>query len=76
MCESCTFCRVKDDTEHVLNSCNLHEQSRTALLKKRGYVGKVTDLLTSDDAVETKELTLFLVNAEDTRIAMGVARGI
>ena len=76
VCESCTFCGVKDDTEHVLNSCNLHEQSRTALLEKRGYVSKVTDLLTSDDAAETKELTLFLVEADNTRKAMCAARGI
>jgi ribonuclease HI len=75
-CENCTFCGVKDDTEHALNSCNLHEQARTALLKNRGYVSKVTDLLMSEDAGETKELTLFLVKADDTRKGMCAAKGI
>jgi len=75
-CESCTFCGVKDDTEHVLNSCNLHEQSRSSLLGKRGYASRVTDLLTSDDAAETKDLARFLVEADDTRKALCAAKGI
>ncbi len=70
VCESCTACGRTDNTAHVLNECQLHERSRTALMRKLGYAVRVTDLLTSEDKPTLKALTHFLVKVDDTRAAL------
>ena len=70
VCEKCTLCGVKDDTGHVLDSCDLHEKVRTRLLRANGYARNVSDLLVNESAQTTRELVEFLVAVDDTRIAL------
>lgn len=67
-CMECPTCKVKDDTYHVLNSCELHEGHRTLMLQRLGHHDKVSTLLTSNKTKIVEELADFLVGAEDLRI--------
>ena len=73
-CESCTLCGVSDDTRHVLDNCNLHEQARTKLLRANAYARNVSDLLANTNIQTTHKLVQFLIEADDTRIALREAK--
>ena len=64
----CPTCNVKDDTFHVLNSCDLHEVDRALMLQRLGHNDKVSALLSSNEAKVVEELAEFLTRAEDLRI--------
>ena len=67
-CMECTRCKVKDDTDHVLNSCELHEGPRSLMLQRLGHHDRVSTLLTSSNVIVVRELAEFLVGAEDLRL--------
>ena len=68
---TCYHCDQLEDTiEHVLNKCTLHDDPREVMKSKLQHIGKTTELLTSNEEQDIKELTRFLVAVDDRRKKM------
>ena len=63
----CTLCKVADTTEHVLDVCALHEESREIMLQGLHHTGKVSDMLGSNHRRTVEKLAEFLERAEEKR---------
>ena len=63
----CTLCKVTNTTEHVLDVCALHEESREIMLQGLHHAGKVSDLLGSNHRRTVEKLAEFLERAEEKR---------
>jgi hypothetical protein len=66
----CKECRENDTTEHVINKCSLHEAERSLLQQKLNYVGKISDLLSSNEKTIVETLASYLIVVEDKRKAI------
>ena len=64
----CKTCKVEDTTEHIINTCRRHEETREIMLAKLKFCGKVTELLKTTEPEKIKQIANFLTEIEDQRI--------
>jgi hypothetical protein len=63
----CLQCGVPDTTEHVIETCELHEGPRSTLRQKLNHHGKIAELLADNDRATVKAMANFLIKADDLR---------
>ena len=64
----CKTCKVIDSTEHVINDCKRHENTREIMLLRLKHSGKVAELLSSTDEKIILNLANFLEEIRDKRL--------
>ena len=63
----CLQCGLPDTTEHVIETCELHEGPRSTLRQKLNHHGKIAELLADNDRTTVEALASFLIKADDLR---------
>jgi len=63
------ICGKDAGASHILDECSLHRNSRSRALTKIGHIGRITELLASDDVSIIGELGRFLAEVEETIVA-------
>ena len=62
-------CNVEDTTDHVINTCALHDKDRNDLISDLRHTGPVSVLLNSKKKSTAESLAIFLTKIEQLRIA-------